>query len=75
MKRGSAQGVGVLEAEGVKGFPDLTGDIKLDLERKLSELKDEKQKKGISGRGHGMAWAKAGRYTKGNGDGNEACSW
>lgn len=46
--------MGILEAEGVKGFPDLTGDIKLDLERKLSELKDEKQRKGISGRRHGM---------------------
>lgn len=54
MKGGSAQGVGVPETGDGKGFPHLAGDTKLALEGKSGELKDEKQRKGIPGRGHGM---------------------
>lgn len=42
MKRGSVQGVGVLEAGRVKGFPHIAGDSKLHLKEKLQELNDEK---------------------------------
>lgn len=70
----SVHGVGIPEAGGGKGFSHLTGDTELDLEGKLPELKDEKPRKGVPGRRHGMG--KEGELCKGKlRDGNEACSW
>lgn len=63
MKRGSVKGVGVLEAGRVKGFPPHYRWFQAGSWREITELKDEKWKKGILG--EGMAWAKVGRYAKG----------